>query len=87
MTCGGLCPGINDVIRALTLSLHYHYGVQTVFGFRYGYEGLNPEIGHEPLLLTPDNVEPISTQGDRIRAPRGGSSRCRSWLTNSCGAG
>ena len=66
VTCGGLCPGINDVIRAITLSLHYHYGVQTVFGFRYGYEGLNPEIGHEPLLLTPENVEPISTQGGTV---------------------
>jgi 6-phosphofructokinase 1 len=66
VTCGGLCPGINDVIRAITLSLHYHYGVRTVFGFRYGYEGLNPEVGHEPLLLTPENVEPISTQGGTV---------------------
>ena len=66
VTCGGLCPGINDVIRAITLSLHYHYGVQTVLGFRYGYEGLNPALGHEPLLLTPDSVEPISTQGGTV---------------------
>ncbi len=66
VTCGGLCPGINDVIRAITLSLHYHYGVETVLGFRYGYEGLNPAHGHEPLLLTPDSVEPISTQGGTV---------------------
>ena len=66
VTCGGLCPGINDVIRAITISLHYHYGVRTVFGFRYGYEGLNPAFGHEPLLLTPENVEPISTQGGTV---------------------
>jgi 6-phosphofructokinase 1 len=66
VTCGGLCPGINDVIRAVTLSLHYHYGVQTVLGFRYGYEGLNPALGHEPLLLTPDNVETISTMGGTV---------------------
>ena len=66
VTCGGLCPGINDVIRAITLSLHYHYGVQTVLGFRYGYEGLNPAFGHEPLLLTPDSVEPISTLGGTV---------------------
>ena len=66
VTCGGLCPGINDVIRAITLSLHYHYGVQTVLGFRYGYEGLNPAFGHEPLLLTPDSVEPVSTLGGTV---------------------
>jgi 6-phosphofructokinase 1 len=66
VTCGGLCPGINDVIRAITLSLHYHYGVRTVLGFRYGYEGLNPALGHEPELLTPDNVETISTQGGTV---------------------
>ena len=41
VTCGGLCPGMNDVIRAVVLSLTYHYGVQTIYGFRYGYEGLN----------------------------------------------
>jgi 6-phosphofructokinase 1 len=66
VTCGGLCPGINDVIRAVTLSLHYHYGVRTVLGFRYGYEGLNPAFGHEPELLNPDNVEVISTQGGTV---------------------
>jgi 6-phosphofructokinase 1 len=66
VTCGGLCPGINDVIRAVTLSLHYHYGVHTVYGFRYGYEGLNPALGHEPELLNPDNVETISTLGGTV---------------------
>lgn len=66
VTCGGLCPGINDVVRAVVLSLHYHYGVRTVLGFRYGYEGLNPALGHEPLLLTPDGVETISTQGGTV---------------------
>ncbi len=66
VTCGGLCPGINDVLRAVVLSLHYHYGVTTVFGFRYGYEGLNPVLGHEPLLLTPDVVETVSTLGGTI---------------------
>ena len=66
VTCGGLCPGINDVVRAVVLSLHHHYGVRTVLGFLYGYEGLNPAFGHEPLLLTPDMVESISTQGGTV---------------------
>ncbi len=66
VTCGGLCPGMNDVIRAVVLSLTYHYGVQTIYGFRYGYEGLNLTLGHRPLLLTPELVERISTLGGTL---------------------
>jgi 6-phosphofructokinase 1 len=66
VTCGGLCPGLNDVIRAIVLSLHYHYGVRTVFGFRYGYEGLTYRYGHEPLELTPEVVDDIHQQGGTI---------------------
>ncbi len=66
VTCGGLCPGMNDVIRAVVLSLTYHYGIQTIYGFRYGYEGLNLALGHRPLLLTPDLVERISTLGGTL---------------------
>ncbi len=66
VTCGGLCPGLNDVIRALTLSLHFHYGVETVYGFRYGYQGLNPVCGHAPLLLTPTLVDTIGELGGTI---------------------
>ena len=49
VTCGGICPGLNDVIRAIVLSLFHHYGVPTVFGFRYGYEGLSPRHQHVPM--------------------------------------
>ncbi|MBU0718326.1 MAG: 6-phosphofructokinase, partial [Planctomycetes bacterium] len=56
VTCGGLCPGVNDVIRAIVLQLYYYYGVKTIYGFRYGFEGLIPRFGHEPLMLTPDSV-------------------------------
>ncbi len=66
VTCGGLCPGLNDVVRALVLSLHHHYGVKRVLGFRYGYEGLNPAYYHTPLELTPDLVEGIHTQGGSL---------------------
>jgi 6-phosphofructokinase 1 len=68
VTCGGICPGINDVIRAIVLSLHYHYGVKTVFGFRFGYEGLVPKYGHEPLELTPETVKNIHQRGGTILA-------------------
>jgi 6-phosphofructokinase 1 len=66
VTCGGLCPGINDVIRAIVLSLYHHYGIETIYGFRYGYEGLNPDIGLAPLELTPARVEAIGELGGTI---------------------
>jgi 6-phosphofructokinase 1 len=66
VTCGGLCPGVNDVIRAIVLGLFYHYGVETVFGFRYGFEGLTYRHGHVPLELNPDNVGDIHKKGGTI---------------------
>lgn len=66
VTCGGLCPGLNDVIRAIVLSLHHHYGVMKVYGFRYGFEGLNPAYYHSPLDLTPDLVDGIHQKGGSV---------------------
>ena len=66
VTCGGLCPGLNSVIRAIVLSLHYNYGVRTVYGFPYGYEGLTHRYGHEPVELTPTVVDRIHEQGGTI---------------------
>jgi len=66
VTCGGLCPGMNDVIRATVLSLFHHYGVRTVFGFRYGFEGLSYKYGHAALELTPEVVKDIHQQGGTI---------------------
>jgi len=66
VTCGGICPGLNDVIRAIVLSLFHHYGVQTVFGFRYGFEGLSPKYRHVPLELTPEKVTDIHQSGGTI---------------------
>src|SRR5262245_25785584 len=66
VTCGGLCPGLNDVIRSIVLSLRYHYGVTRVHGFRFGYEGLVARHGHVPLDLTPDLVRRINENGGSI---------------------
>jgi 6-phosphofructokinase 1 len=66
VTCGGLCPGVNDVIRAIVLGLFHHYGVKTVFGFRYGYEGLTHHHGHTSMELTPEVVEDIHKKGGTI---------------------
>ena len=66
VTCGGVCPGLNDVIRSIVLSLYYHYGMTRVYGFRYGYEGLVPRYGHTPLELTPEAVAGIDDLGGTI---------------------
>ena len=66
VTCGGLCPGLNDVIRGLVMELHYRYGVQRVLGFRYGYEGLVESYGHEPMELTPYLVDDIHELGGTV---------------------
>ena len=63
VTCGGLCPGLNNVIRSLFLELHYGYGVSEVLGFRGGYSGLDPDCGIEPVTITPEFVERIHQQG------------------------
>lgn len=66
VTCGGLCPGINNVIRGVVMALHYFYGVKSVLGVPYGYEGLNPEMGHGFVELTPDKVKDIHQFGGTI---------------------
>lgn len=66
VTCGGLCPGQNDVIRAIVMGLFYHYGVKAVLGFRYGFEGLSSHNAHSPLELNPDVVDEIHKQGGTL---------------------
>ena len=66
VTCGGLCPGLNDVIRAIVMSLHHHYGVSRVIGFQYGYEGLVASFGHARLELTPARVSRIHEMGGTV---------------------
>ncbi len=66
VTCGGLCPGLNNVIRSLFLELHYSYGVAEVVGFRGGYSGLDPICGAEPVTITPEFVHEIHQKGGTI---------------------
>jgi 6-phosphofructokinase 1 len=66
VTCGGLCPGLNDVIRSLFLELHHAYGVKEVLGFRGGYQGLDPARGAEPIVLTTEFVDDIHKEGGTV---------------------
>jgi 6-phosphofructokinase 1 len=73
VTCGGLCPGLNNVVRGLVLELAHGYGVRKILGFRYGYEGLISRLGHEPIQLTPESVARIHVQGGTILGSSRGS--------------
>lgn len=66
VTCGGLCPGLNNTIRSLVLTLYYTYGVRRILGFRYGYAGLVPQSGYAPWLLTPETVDTIHEHGGTL---------------------
>ena len=66
VTAGGLCPGLNNVIKGLVEILSFDYGVKNIFGIRYGYAGLNPDYGYEPVMLNPDNVDTIHELGGTI---------------------
>jgi 6-phosphofructokinase 1 len=66
VSCGGLCPGLNDIIRGIVNELYNHYGATRIYGIRYGYEGLVPRFGHVPLTLRPESVSTIHTFGGTI---------------------
>ncbi len=76
ITCGGLCPGLNDVIRALVRSLWNRYGVRRISGIRYGYKGFLPEFGLSVKALDPELVDDIHKVGGTILgSSRGGGER------------
>ncbi len=66
VTCGGLSPGLNNVIRSAFLELHLNYGMPEVLGIRFGYQGLNPAEGEPPIRLTRDLVEDIHREGGTV---------------------
>lgn len=68
VTCGGLCPGLNDVSRAIVLEAYHAYNTPSVLGIRYGLEGFIPSYSHNVMELTPASVEHIYQFGGN--APR-----------------
>ena len=66
LTAGGLCPGLNDVVRSLVLTLHYLYGVKNIFGVRHGYQGLIPRFNLDMIKLDPAFVSEIHQFGGSV---------------------
>ena len=73
LTAGGLCPGLNTVIKGLVEILSSGYGVRSIFGICYGYAGLNPACGYEPMMLDPDTVDTIHEVGGTVLGSSRGS--------------
>jgi 6-phosphofructokinase 1 len=66
VTCGGLCPGLNDIIRSIVLELHWGYGIRNIYGIRYGLQGFIPKFGHDIIDLAPEYVVNIHESGGSI---------------------
>lgn len=74
VTCGGLCPGLNDVIRAVVRNLWYVYGVRRITGIQYGLKGFLPEYNFPVIELDPDLVDDIhKVGGSMLGSSRGGN--------------
>ena len=81
VTCGGLCPGINDVIRAIVMEAFHAYNVPSILGIAYGLEGFIPKYGHIPFELTPSSVADIHRLAACALAPHAGRSlRKKLWI-------
>ncbi len=65
-TCGGLCPGLNDIIRSIVLELYHIYNVKTIYGIQHGLQGFIPEFEHDVIDLNPDTVSGIQNTGGSI---------------------
>jgi 6-phosphofructokinase 1 len=74
VTCGGLCPGLNDVIRSLFMTARHQYGVRRILGFRYGYAGLSAKSSYaEPLFLESETLGRVHRQGGTLLGSSRGS--------------
>ena len=86
VTCGGLCPGLNDVIAGLVRNLTYHYKVRRVIGIQNGYQGFIPSYGHDVVELNPETVRDISVDGGTVLGTSRGPSTPRRSSTASSGS-
>jgi len=83
VTCGGLCPGLNDVIRSIVRELYYSYNVHSIIGIPYGYNGLINLKKYKPISLDPEFVDKIHTLGGTILgSSRGGGDKVKEMVDN-----
>jgi len=76
VTCGGLCPGLNNVIRAIVRCLWYRYDVRRISGIQNGYRGFLAESNFPVIEMTPSLVDDIQMKGGTILgSSRGGGDR------------
>lgn len=66
VTCGGLCPGLNNVIRSLVNELYYRYNISRIIGIKYGFEGLVSSYNHPVIELTASMVSNIHLIGGSV---------------------
>ena len=64
MTCGGLCPGLNVVIRELVMALRYNYGVAEIYGIKWGFLGFTQKECW--IKLEPEDVKHIHLLGGTV---------------------
>ncbi|GKV23496.1 hypothetical protein SLEP1_g33211 [Rubroshorea leprosula] len=64
VTCGGLCPGLNDVIRHIVITLEI-YGVKNIVGIPFGYRGFSDE-GLAEMPLSRKVVQNIHLSGGSL---------------------
>ncbi len=72
VTSGGLCPGINDVVRSVVLTLNFQYSVREILGIRYGLRGFGSDDS-PPTALSPEVVKNIHLQGGSFLASSRGA--------------
>jgi len=80
VTCGGLCPGLNTVIREIVMSLHFNYEVKEIYGIKWGYKGFYEGVAESNyteykhwIRLQPQDVKKIHQQGGTmLGSSRGG---------------
>lgn len=73
VTCGGVAPGLNVIIRALTMSLRNNYGVREIYGIRVGYKGFYTDTDKNWIRLEPQDITDLHKQGGTmLLSSRGG---------------
>ncbi len=83
VTCGGLCPGLNDVIRAIVMTMWYRYDAKRISGFRFGYRGLLSRYNLPVMELNPEIVSKIHRLGGSILGASRGFGDCVQEIVDS----